>query len=78
MDERNPRPGPRVSEDVPVQRYPGVEGKMEPAADHGEESYKGSGKLEGLAAIVTGGDSGIGRAVCLALAEALAPAGAPA
>jgi hypothetical protein len=51
MDERNPKSGPTPSQDVPVQRYPGVEGKMEPAADHGETSYTGSGKLRDLVGI---------------------------
>jgi NAD(P)-dependent dehydrogenase (short-subunit alcohol dehydrogenase family) len=46
-----------------------VEEKLAPRADHGEDSYKGSGKLQRLAAIITGGDSGIGRAVALAFAR---------
>ncbi len=48
---------------------PGTEGEMTPQADHGEGSYKGSGKLTGRAAIITGGDSGIGRAVAIAYAR---------
>jgi NAD(P)-dependent dehydrogenase (short-subunit alcohol dehydrogenase family) len=51
------------------QEAPGVEKKMTPKADHGEESYRGSGKLAGKAAIITGGDSGIGRAVAIAFAR---------
>jgi NAD(P)-dependent dehydrogenase (short-subunit alcohol dehydrogenase family) len=51
------------------QPMPGSTGKMDPRPDHGEESYKGSGKLKGLKAIVTGGDSGIGRAVAIAYAR---------
>ena len=42
---------------------------MDPKPDYGEETYKGSGKLEGKAAVITGGDSGIGRAVALAFAR---------
>jgi NAD(P)-dependent dehydrogenase (short-subunit alcohol dehydrogenase family) len=42
---------------------------MTPKADHGEESYKGCGKLAGMKAIITGGDSGIGRAVAIAFAR---------
>ncbi|MFN4208571.1 MAG: SDR family oxidoreductase [Agrobacterium albertimagni] len=48
---------------------PGRTSDMTPRPDHGEESYKGSGKLEGLKAIITGGDSGIGRAVAIAYAR---------
>jgi NAD(P)-dependent dehydrogenase (short-subunit alcohol dehydrogenase family) len=47
----------------------GLESEMEPRPDYGEESYRGSGKLQGKAAVITGGDSGIGRAVALAFAR---------
>jgi NAD(P)-dependent dehydrogenase (short-subunit alcohol dehydrogenase family) len=69
VETRDPREGPKVSPGVPEQDFPGVEGELEPKADHGEESYRGSGKLEGLAAVITGGDSGIGRAVAIAFAR---------
>lgn len=51
------------------QEVPGTETDMQPKADHGENSYKGSGKLTGRKAIITGGDSGIGRAVAIAYAR---------
>ncbi|RYG17385.1 MAG: SDR family NAD(P)-dependent oxidoreductase, partial [Chitinophagaceae bacterium] len=51
------------------QNTPGTEKKMKPLADHGEESYKGSGKLVDKVAVITGGDSGIGKAVAIAYAR---------
>lgn len=67
--KRDPKPGKTPATDFPEQSYPGTEKKMKPRADHGEESYRGSARLDGLAAIITGGDSGIGRAVAIAFAR---------
>ena len=69
MLDRNPLNGPGPGKGTPQQDPPGTEAAMDPKPDHGEESYEGSGKLEGLAAIITGGDSGIGRAVAIAFAR---------
>jgi NAD(P)-dependent dehydrogenase (short-subunit alcohol dehydrogenase family) len=61
-----PRP---ESQPAQQQRPPGTLGQMQPRPDHGEESYRGSGRLAGKAAVITGGDSGIGRAVAIAFAR---------
>jgi NAD(P)-dependent dehydrogenase (short-subunit alcohol dehydrogenase family) len=52
-----------------LQTWPGLAGKMEPRPDHGEKSYKGSGRLAGRKALITGGDSGMGRAAAIAYAR---------
>src|SRR3982075_2475104 len=51
------------------QPWPGLAGKMNPRPDHGETSYKGSGRLTGRKALITGGDSGMGRAAAIAYAR---------
>ncbi|GAA3688495.1 SDR family oxidoreductase [Arthrobacter ginkgonis] len=51
------------------QEPPGLTGPMDPVPDHGEETWTGRGRLTGLKALVTGGDSGIGRAVAIAYAR---------
>ena len=60
-----PRP-PFSSQSQP---WPGLAGKMDPRPDHGETSYQGSGRLAGRKALITGGDSGMGRAAAIAFAR---------
>jgi shikimate 5-dehydrogenase len=65
MPVEYPKP-PYPSQKQPM---PGSTAKMDPRPDHGETSYKGSGRLKGMRAVITGGDSGIGRAVAIAYAR---------
>lgn len=67
MDPETKYPRPPFPKQKQV--FPGKEAKMKPLADHGEKSYIGSGKLTGKKAIITGGDSGIGKAVAIAFAR---------
>ncbi|HLM59990.1 MAG TPA: SDR family oxidoreductase [Pyrinomonadaceae bacterium] len=69
MSENPKEKGPKPPFDEPEQQPPGLESEMEVAPDFGEQSYRGSGRLEGKSAVITGGDSGIGRAVALAFAR---------
>lgn len=67
QDPRKQYPAPPFPEQP--QPAPGLASKLEPPADHGEESYRGSARLEGRKALITGGDSGIGRAIAIAYAR---------
>jgi NAD(P)-dependent dehydrogenase (short-subunit alcohol dehydrogenase family) len=69
---KNPDPrkeGPKPPFPEQKQSHPGTAKRMDPPADHGEHTYAGTGKLLGQVAIVTGADSGIGRAVAIAFAK---------
>jgi len=67
QDPRNQYPQPPFPRQP--QPVPGLAAEMDPKPDHGETSYAGSGKLKGRKALVTGGDSGVGRAAAIAYAR---------
>jgi NAD(P)-dependent dehydrogenase (short-subunit alcohol dehydrogenase family) len=60
---------PEASQPEQQQEAPGSTAQMDPPPDHGERSYRGSGRLEGKATLITGADSGIGRAIAIAFAR---------
>jgi NAD(P)-dependent dehydrogenase (short-subunit alcohol dehydrogenase family) len=68
-DPTQQHPQPEYPEQDQRDRHPGFEAEMQPEPDYGYETYRGYGRLEGKAAVITGGDSGIGRAVALAFAR---------
>jgi NAD(P)-dependent dehydrogenase (short-subunit alcohol dehydrogenase family) len=67
QDPKEQYPQPEFPEQE--QEHPGLDSEMQPEPDYGYETYRGHGRLEGKATIITGGDSGIGRAVALAFAR---------
>jgi NAD(P)-dependent dehydrogenase (short-subunit alcohol dehydrogenase family) len=67
QDPRSKYPKPPFN--AQSQPWPGLASKMDPRPDHGEESYKASGRLIGRKALITGGDSGMGRAAAIAYAR---------
>ena len=69
QDPTTQYPQPEYPEQTQMDQHPGFDQEMSPEPDYGFETYRGSGKLEGKKAVITGGDSGIGRAVALAFAR---------
>lgn len=69
MSETSPIDRPQPPFEKQQQAYPGSTDAMQPRPDHGEHSYKGANKLQGKTALITGADSGIGRAVAIAFAR---------
>ncbi|UKT65383.1 SDR family oxidoreductase [Pedobacter mucosus] len=76
MSEQNQKPlvnpvtkYPQPPFEKQPQQAPGLSSQMDPIPDHGEKSYKGNGRLTGRKALITGGDSGIGRAAAIAYAR---------
>src|SRR4051794_32410775 len=67
QDPRTQYPTPKFPEQT--QEAPGLAKEMKPKPDHGETTYRGFGRLPGRRALVTGGDSGIGRATAIAFAR---------
>jgi NAD(P)-dependent dehydrogenase (short-subunit alcohol dehydrogenase family) len=67
QDPRSNYPKPPFKQQT--QPWPGLASKMDPKPDHGETTYKGSGRLAGRKALITGGDSGMGRAAAIAYAR---------
>ncbi len=60
---------PHITPPKQDQPMPGLDSELEPKADRGEKSYRGTGRLQGRKALITGGDSGIGGAVAIAYAR---------
>jgi NAD(P)-dependent dehydrogenase (short-subunit alcohol dehydrogenase family) len=69
QDPTRQYPQPEYPEQTQMDQHPGLEQEMSPEPDYGFETYRGSGRLEGKKTVITGGDSGIGRAVALAFAR---------
>ena len=69
QDPKDQYPQPEFGEQAQRGQHPGFESEMSPEPDYGYDTYKGFGRLEGKKTIITGGDSGIGRAVALAFAR---------